>query len=216
MKNIIYILTLIILNSCANLTSLQDGRTLKKGEIEIAPFVSVGKFKDNLPDGKVQNDDENYYAPLLGLRTRFGIAKNFDGGIVIDMSTNFGLASKYQFIGNIESKFNSSIGLDFGVNTFGILFDRFIYYYSVPLYLSYNPNKIFTVFVTPRFMNNSEYVFREQYSKESTGKKYNINKFKISYGFLFGKKNKIGIEITNNLDKISTPTHLSIGYNVKL
>lgn len=216
MKNIIYILTLIILNSCANLTSLQDGRTLKKGEIEIAPFVSVGKFKDNLPDGKVQNDDQNYYAPVVGLRTRFGIVKNFDGGIVIDMSTNFGLASKYQFIGNNESKFNSSIGLEFGANTFGFLFDRNIYYYSVPLYLSYNSNESFTVFVTPRLRNNSEYVFRERYCKENVGEKYNTNKFTISYGFLFGRKNKIGIEMTNNLDKNGLPIHLAIGYNVKL
>lgn len=212
MKNITYILLLIILNSCANLSSLQDGRTLEKNEIEITPIVVVSKY--NNPD--FFNGDKKDYLPTFGLRAKFGLAKNFDAGIVLDLSTNFGITSKYQFIGNSETKFNSSAGLDFGVNVTALLFDRTIYYYSVPLYLSYNPNKSFSLFVTPRFINNSDFVYSSRYNKESVGHKYQINRFPITYGILFGKKNKYGIEVSNNSNNLFLPTQLSLGYNIKL
>ncbi|WP_395077803.1 hypothetical protein [Flavobacterium sp.] len=216
MKNIFFIPIILALNSCANLSSLQDGRTLEKDEIEITPIVSLSKFNDTFNTSEYENDNKNYYLPTIGLRAKFGIVKNFDAGIVLDFSTNFGISSKYQFIGNSETKFNSSIGLDLGANIIAIPFDRNLYYYSVPLYLSYNPNNAFSFFIIPRFINNSDFINSSQYTREGFVDKYKKKRFSLTYGILFGKKNKFGIEISNNSNNLFLPTQLSLGYNIKL
>ncbi len=215
MKKLMYIFTLVILNSCANLASLQDGRTLKKNEIEIAPFAAIAKFSESVPDSQNETVEENFYFPILALRIKYGIVEKFDAGVLMDLSTNFGITTKYQFLGNKESKINSSVGIDFGTNLFGLSYNRLKYYYSVPLYLSYYPNQSFCLFTTPRLINDSEYVFSKEYSKENVGTKYNINKLAVSYGFLFGKRKKIGIEISHNSSNNFIPTQLTLGYNLK-
>ena len=197
------------------MASLQDGRTLKKNEIEIAPFAAIAKFSESVPDSKNESVEENYYLPILALRIKYGITDKFDAGVLMDLSTNFGITAKYQFLGDKVSEINSSVGIDFGTNLFGFSYNRLKYYYSVPIYLSYNPNQKFCFFTTPRLINDSEYVFSKKYSNENVGTKYNINKLAVSYGFLLGKRNKIGVEISHNSGNNFTPTQLTLGYNLK-
>ncbi len=215
MKTLLFLFTVITLNSCANLASLQDGRTLKKNEIEITPFAAIAKFSESVPDSKNEKIEENYYLPIFALRMKYGISEKFDAGVLMDLSTNFGITTKYQFLGNKESKINSSVGIDFGTNLFGLSYNRLKYYYSVPIYLSCNLNQKFCFFTTPRLINDSEYVFSKKYSNENVGTKYNINKLAVSYGFLCGKQNKIGIEISHNSGNNFAPTQLTLGYNLK-
>ena len=107
------------------------------------------------------------------------------------------------------------MGFDFGTNLAVLLFKRKIYYYSVPLYLSYNPNKSISFFITTRFINNFD-SFNPKYNTEINKLENKQNKFAITYGILFGKKNKYGIEISNNSNNLFLPTQLSLGYNIKL
>lgn len=216
MKKVALILPLLILISCANLNSLQDGRTLKKETIEITPMLSIGKFKSNTQNTNNVDETEFDFLPTFGLRAKYGLTDNIDAGINVDISTNFGFTGKYQFVGNQEKKINMSIGIDFGANLIGIINEKLFYYYSTPLYLSYNKNESSALFITPRFINNSEYVFSNKYDQESVGEKYNLSKIILSYGILFGKKNKYGFEITHNSSAIYKPTGISFGCNFRL
>jgi hypothetical protein len=216
MKKIAAILLLFILNSCASLNSLQDGRTLKKGTVEITPMVSLGKFMSNTQNANNIDETECDFLPTLGLRAKYGLTHKIDGGINLDIATNIGFTGKYQFIGNQEKRINTSIGIDFGANITGIINEKLFYYYSVPLYFSYNRNESFSCFVTPRFINNREYVFSNKYDQESVGEKYNLSRIVLSYGFLFGKKNKYGFEINHNSSNILKPTGISFGYSFRI
>jgi hypothetical protein len=193
---------------------MQDGRTLKKGTREITPMVSSGKFSSKTQNLNNIDETEYDYYPNFSVRAKYGINDKFDAGINFDQATNIGITTKYQFLGNQTSRYNSSIGVDFGANITSALFDKLFYYYSIPLYFSYNISN-YSIFVTPRFINNSEYVFSTKHSTESVGYKYNMSRIVVSYGFLFGKKNKYGIEIGHNSSDIFKPTHLSLGYNIR-
>ena len=77
MKKLMYIFTLVILNSCANLASLQDGRTLKKNEIEIAPFAAIAKFSESVPDSQNETVEENFYFPMATFNWMIGLNIKF-------------------------------------------------------------------------------------------------------------------------------------------
>lgn len=215
MKKIVAIYTFFLFYSCANLNSLQDGKTLEKGTVEVTPMISLGYIKSNgLNDDNV-DESELEFLPTFGLRVKYGIAERFDAGINVDLATDFGFTGKYQFLESANKKFNSSIGADFGANLIGILNGDLMYYYSVPLYISYHHNEAVCTFVTPRFIKNSEYAYRNKYDLESVGEKYSLSRFEVSYGMLFGKKNKYGFEISHNSAKTLIPTEISFGYNFR-
>ena len=161
------------------------------------------------------DESEFDFLPSIGLRAKYGITERFDAGVNVDFSTNFGFTGKYQFLGSNNRKFNSSVGADFGANLIGVLNQKLFYYYSVPLYISYNHNEKVTTFITPRFINNSEYVYSNKYGKETVGEKYNLSKIEMTYGMLFGTKNKYGFEISHSSSKILIPTEISFGYNFR-
>jgi hypothetical protein len=217
MKKIFVICTFFLLYSCANLNSLQDGKTLEKGTFEITPIMSVGYYKSNVLDDNNVDEPELDILPTIGLRAKYGISERFDAGINADLSTNFGFTGKYQFLQSANKKLNSSIGADFGTNLLSILNNEdTFYYYSVPLYISYNHNEAVCTFVVPRFINKSEYVYTNKYDAErSVGEKYSLSKFNVAYGMLFGKKNTYGFEISHNSSKTLMPTEISFGYNYR-
>lgn len=215
MRKLSAILILFHFYSCATLNSLQDGRTLKKDTYEITPMISVGKFESHTQNTNNLDESEFDYVPALSLRAKYGLTDKFDAGIIFDLATNFGFTGKYQLIGNQDKKFNTSLGIDFGANIIGIAHGKLFYYYSVPLYFSYNRNESFTIFITPRFINNSEYVFSNRYNLESVGMNYNVSKIVASYGIMLGRKNKYGFEISHNSAQILRPTGISIGYNFR-
>lgn len=177
--------------------------------------MSLGKFKSNTQNANNLDESEYDFLPSIGIRAKYGITDKIDGGINIDLSTNIGFTGKYQFIGKRDNKFNSSIGVDFGANLIGVFNYKLFYYYSIPLYLSYGFKETITTFVTPRMINNSEYVFSNKYGKETVGEKFNSTNVSLCYGILFGKKDKYGFEISHNSSKILQPTEIAFGYNFR-
>lgn len=206
----------LLMVSCAGISSFQDGRTLGKQNLEITPSVSASKFKNHTIQ---EGENEEYdFAPLLTLRARYGVKENFDLGLYIDQSLNIGLSTKYQFIGKgKEAKFNSSIGLDLGANPYAFAYNSPMFYYSVPLYFSFNPDEKKAFYFIPRFINNTKYVLGSKYNNQKKGVRYSINRVALSYGFLFGKKNKYGIEVQHSSinAKIYVPTHIALGYIIR-
>lgn len=217
MKKIVFTILIVLLcvlfQNCSSVNSIQDGRTLPKDKIEITPIVSFGKFASKTQNDNNKDEFEFNYYPNFSLRAKYGFKNNFDTGIIIDQSLNFGITTKHQFIGNQKAKFNVSFGVDLGFNLMAVFYEKLIYNYSIPLYISYNQNN-YSIFITPRFINNSEYVFNNIHDKETIASKHNISRINISYGLLFGKKNKFGFEIQHNLSNILIPSHLALGYNI--
>lgn len=211
-KIILVLIFLQVFYNCVSINPLQDGRTLKKNSIEIAPSINFSST-NNVMENCIKTCNEHKIIPYITIRGKYGIRHNLDLGVNVDFSTNLGFTGKYQFIGNQTAKINASVGLDFGLNIYLIAYEKIQYYYSVPFYLSYNPNDKFAFYLTPRFINNSKYIYDNKYTKDTIGYDYQYNRLSISYGVLYGKKNKYGIEISNNSrGNIIRPTHLSIGY----
>ncbi len=212
MKFFYFALLLILFSGCANLNSLQGGKTLPKDTFEITPIVGLGTFEE--AENFYEDRNEFVAIPNCGLRVKYGFTDKIDAGITADLSSNFGLTGKYHVLGKKNSKFNSSIGFDFGANLIVFSYGTLLYYYSVPLYFSYDFKSTFSFYLTPRYINNSGYRIISRTNKNSSND-ISLNRATISYGALFGKKHKFGLEISNNSKNLLIPTQIAFGYNIR-
>ncbi len=207
------ILVLLSLNliSCLSLSSVQSGKTLGKEKIEGSIVGTMGEYSQISTFGE---DGIFDYKPSFGLKIRYGATDKIDFGANIDQSLVIGASVKYQFLGNIESRFASSIGFELGFSFMPILIGDINHYLSIPLFLSFHPKDNFVIFLTPRFLYASDFVFASLTGAEITESK--ISKFGNSYGFIFGRKHKIALELSNFNNTFFKPTNFSIGYILTL
>lgn len=213
-KIYIYFILVLLVSGCANLSSLQDGRTLQEGILEFSPILTSGGYYYSLNKPNPENEDDNYnrYIPIIpSLRTKIGFGSKFDAGVILDLSSSFGVTSKYQIMGNNDAVLNASIGLDLGTNLLALFYEKCVYYYSVPFYLSYNPHPKFAIFATPRYSSKSDFFYNDSFSVNSGDTVSDYKTF--SYGLIYGKKEKFGIELANIGFRKYQPEFLSIFYS---
>ena len=199
--------TAVFLSSCLSLTTLQSGKTLGKDNSEIAITGSSGRYS---VISALDDEGDFDYLPLIAFRGQYGVSQKLDLGFRVDLNTFMGPSIKYQFIGNQNSLFSSSIGLETGLNFFAFAFGNFTYYASAPLYLSYHPKDFISINLTPRFINTSEYIFEEHSNTPGAGNRYSI--IGSSYGLILGYRHKCAIEVSNFGLEYYKPTQFSIGY----
>jgi hypothetical protein len=199
--------TTVLLSGCLSLSTLQSGKTLGKDHFELAVSGSYGKFsKISVLDNEGDFDNK----PLISARGQYGVSERVDIGLRLNQNTFVGPTVKWQIMGDKESTFASSVGLDIGFNFFAFAFGNFTYYTSIPLYLSYHPKKNISFYLTPRYLITSEYVFVDQSIDPGKGDTYSL--FGGSYGILLGDKHKIAVEASNFGKELYRPTVLTLGY----
>ncbi len=201
------VLTTTLFSSCLSISTVQSGRTLGKGNSEIALIGSYGRYSQI---SVIDNDGNFDYLPVFAIRQQYGFSQKLDIALTVDQNTFLSPSIKYQFIGDNKSHFASSIGLETGVNFFTFLFGNFTHYVTVPLYLSYHPKNNISLYLTPRYINTSEYIFNKQSSSPGAGDSF--SQLGSSYGIILGSKHKFALEISNFGLDYYKPTQFSIGY----
>ncbi len=213
LKRINYLLPLSILftvgfGSCITLNSHQTGRTVGYNNNSIITTISFG---DNYFEKYFHNkDSKSIYLDDFGVFQ--GISDNFDIGIKVNSMLTFTGTGKYQFIGDKNSLFASSVGLDLGYNPI-LLFNRTILYNGgLSLYNSIHPTDFLAFTLSPRYIGHGAIFFGDDFS---------INHiFGYSAGIIIGRKHQISIELSQfNLNKgylFDNKPIFSLGYIFKL
>jgi len=134
------IIVTLVISSCSMMSSMQTGRTMKKGDVGLA--VGYGSL--------LESNGSNVFSDFhfLELNLRYGLFKYFDVGLEFASAYPTTLDVKYQFAGTDSSIYACSIGFGFtvqsarsGFREIGVL---------VPLYTSFHPIKEVAVFLSPR------------------------------------------------------------------
>lgn len=211
-KNILFksivAFALLALSSCLSISTLQSGKSLGENNMELTAAGTFGEYSQNSYLDKEGSFDMK---PLFSFRGRIGISENIDFGLQFDQTSLISTSFKYQFLGNKNSTFASSIGTDAGFNFLASTFGNFTHFVSIPIYTSYHMSDNFIIYLTPRYMYISKYVFSDP-DGDSTGSMGRNNMIRSSYGIIFGKKNKIGLEVSNYDSKFYKPTQFTLGY----
>ena len=135
---------------------MQSGRTLGENNVELGINGSYGKYSEtSVIDEKGDSD----YKPLIAIRGQYGFSRKLDLGVRIDQTKFLGGLIKYQFVGSNKSSFATSIGLEAGFNLGAFLFGNLTSFLTIPLYLSYHPKSYISIYLTPRYLYTSEYIF---------------------------------------------------------
>ena len=137
-----------LIGSCAQLSSFQTGKTLGKGnKVFTGGLVGYGLYEPESQGGEIGST----MWPHAVFSTQIGLSNRFDLGLQVSTGYNAQIFGKYQFIGNLESKFAASLGAG-GVMQFNTPDEKPIYRGHVPLYLSYHNSEKGAVYLTPRFI----------------------------------------------------------------
>lgn len=167
--------SLFLLSSCGQLSSLQTGRVLEKGETTIGgAILGYGVQGENAGGGEIGAA----LFPQAEILVRRGLSSNFDMGLKISTGGNVLLDGKYQFVGNGDSPFAVAIGTGFELQ---VAEENTVLRTHFPLYLSYHFKEKNAVYTTPRYVfqyvkegNNSYFIglgggYYRRFSPEISG-----------------------------------------------
>lgn len=150
--------------------------------------------------------------PILAFDMQAGLGRTTDLLIHADQHLNLGGGIKQQLWGGEQKPFAGSIGVMAGINLGHILASRSNTYLTVPLYTSYDLRSNFSLCFTPRYL----YQRSHDFVPDSIGsvilyhKAY--NRFGLSYGFLWGREVKFGLEISHFAGPLFQPSQISVGF----
>ena len=170
---------LLTLSSCASLTGFEEGRVLGEGNKEFDVSLNFTRAPDLFDDDSLNDLQDNLIFPNIDVSFKYGINDKIDIGVKGSTNSNYSFLSKYQLVGDNNSKFALSPGLEIGT----IL--GHAYTFGIPVYTSYYPNESITINFTSRF------TFQTLNSIENINAGYLGGNF----GVLFGQKNKFGFDI---------------------
>jgi len=173
---------LFLLSSCASLTGFEEGRSLGADNSELTisgNFTRVPDLFDDEDSGGLDSLDTSISFPNLEFTFKRGITDKLDVGLRASTNLNASTFAKYQVVGDKSSKFALSPGFEAGT-ILGLAYNV-----GVPIYATYYPNEAVAINITPRYM------YQFIVGDELDGASYIGGNF----GFLFGKKNKFGIDI---------------------
>lgn len=202
----------IALMSCASLTTHQTGRTIGKNK------ASLGLTVDHMivDSNRIYPIDSGSIT-IPTLTTYFGVGEKLDIGLDVNITTFMNLHAKYQFIGDQESKFASSIGIDLGTPSVWMLVAGGTFNSSVSLYYSYHFNRLFAVSLTPRYTYigslTDDYVIELNYTEDD------IHAYGYTAGIFIGDIHQFSLIysqfVTNQAFDFNTSPILGIGYQWK-
>lgn len=171
-----------LISSCASLTGYQDGKTLGTNNFELtasANFSQSPTFLD-LIDSISTDDIPTFGFPNIEIGGRYGVIEKLDVSFRMNTNLNLALGGKYQLLGDKQSKFALSSGLELG--TFGLVTN--LWNIQIPIYTSFHPTENLTIYATPRYI----------YQFTSLAGLIDWNYYGGNIGFLFGSKHKFGID----------------------
>lgn len=167
------ILIIVLMTSCAQISSFQSARTTAKGEGEFGASLNVAGITGGF-------DNESYAAPLIDLWGRYGVGSKTDIGLKVSTGLTIVFDIKQQLVGDQQSKFALAVGGAAGAFPAGAL----VYQFHIPVYLSFHPSEKIAWYLTPRYVN------------QGISGAGSANYLGSSVGVLFGKKVKFGIDIS--------------------
>lgn len=141
-------ISLSILTSCGQLSSLQTARVLDEGQVNVGGAVIGYGIQDPDAGGGELGSGIFPHVEVLG---RFGIAESMDLGVKLSTGGNLLFDVKYQLVGDAFSEFAVSIGggLEYqGSNPT----ENIILRGHLPVYLSYHPTDNDAVYLSPRYI----------------------------------------------------------------
>lgn len=180
-------LTLLLLISCANISSLQTARTLQKGQDEILAGVSL-----NNPSYPVSDGGTILKIPCFELAYRRGFAEKADFGLQLNVPGTINIDTKYQLVDQKRWALALSAGLGW-TKTFGLetivqdsgLDIQFLDAY-LPIHWSYDLNPKMVFYVSPKFLHRMMF---------SEGSEFNaLNYVGGTSGLKFGQKTGVYLE----------------------
>lgn len=136
-------------SNCAQLSSLQTGRTVGQNELEVGGgLIGYGINDPNAGGGEIQGG----ILPHLAVWGHYGLLDNVDAQVKISTGGNLSLAGKWQFIGDQESSFAMAIapGIEGQINP--STDESGIFRTHLPLYLSIHPSDRFAAYATPKYI----------------------------------------------------------------
>lgn len=184
------IISISLLTGCASMSCMQTARTTEKGKLAGGFGAGTVKMDIGLKDtsGKVVN----IKAPFLELFGRYGITDKWDVGAKLTLIGTFLVDTKYQFLGDAESKLASSIG--FGAGFMSIKsgdFENKITDIHIPYYISVHPTKWLGIYANPRYVYR---MTKSTNTSENTVSKGNSSWYGLTGGLRFGKNSGLFIE----------------------
>ena len=185
------------LASCVSLNSHQTGRTV--GKDDYAAFANVNLGIDPDPIHQVE------------VGAFHGIKENLDLGVKINSFFHLTGLSKLQIIGNKNSLFASSIGMNIGITPYGLPVGLIGYSSTLSLFNSIHPTDYLAFTFSPTY----HYFGYADYSKIKT---YNTvsNIYGYSVGVIVGKKHQVSLELlqfeNNVVYLLYSEPIISLGY----
>lgn len=199
---------LLFTTACVNTNSLQSGRTLGKGEGESIVSFAEGAWSHN---SQGFEDGLGNYIPMVEVGSNYGVAENLDLAYRLNSVGFLSGQIKFQFLGDKESFFASSIGGDLGLSAFTLFGHIIQYRVSIPLYLSFHPSDELCVFLTPRYTLSSVYDFAQKPGSDWEPPQ-NLNYAAFSYGIMIGSTNKFVFEFTHSAGNLLIPNQFAFGF----
>ena len=175
MKNLFLLLTLTLFWSCGPVINLESGRT--NGEstsgIQGNLVAFYGKYGDNNTKGVL---------PFAELKYSYGVASKFDLGISATSGGNAQFFTKYQFLGDQESKVAMSLGLKIG-KQLSVNGKKGPTRFYLPLYFSIHPSEKVAFFLNPMYAKQKvKNDFDSDFFGFTTGSIFYINENEIFLG----------------------------------
>ena len=200
-KIAIFIICCSTFYGCVTLNSNQSGRTLGKGKSNFSWDFTGGNMEKPLYTDKKEN-----YVTNFGYSR--GLTENFDIGLALNSGNSLTIKTKYQFLGNKESIFASSIGFDASIDFLGTITANGIAHYgfSSAIYNSIHITDYLAIIAVPKYI-----LF---VSHEFPGEVHN-NIYGYSTGIMLGKNHHFVLEISqfvnNKRYSFKTAPHFSFG-----
>jgi hypothetical protein len=184
MKIYCFLLSILLLASCAVPSDFSTGRVVPVGETEVISMMGFSNFSnqkaflaDTIMDIK--------YSPSFIVQTRGGISDKLDIGLKLEspiLTTDLDI--KYQYLGNYDSQFAASAYL-------GLRAENFInFHVGFGTNVSWQVNKFVEIFASPKYLINI---------KERNNEYRNY--FGLSTGLHLGSKESFKIVITGSFFK---------------
>ncbi len=208
--SILILVSSLILSGCFNQHQFQTAKTLHKGEVSIGAGVLAGTSSSLLAvddfDLNVPIGDAKAYA-------RVGLGKRQDIGLSYALLTqNVDLDYKHMVVGDHDSKFVLSPGVNVGTSILGL--NLFSLRFGLHMHSSYELNDQFRLFLTPTIQFDHAGIDFISFSNST------ISRLGGTAGIEFDKKDWkfiIGLHFTGALDGpqdivLSELRNFTIGY----
>ena len=205
---IIFLFLLLGSAGCVSLNSHQTGRTIGKDNYSLFGTFNFGTIDSKHYDFAYEDSGRFYIAEIGAFR---GLKENLDIGIKVNSSFHFTGISKYQFIGNKNSLFASSLGLDVGIGLGGLPLGGMSYSGTFSVFNSIHPTDNFAISFSPRYNYLGFTNFTKEYGYTTANHIYGY-----SAALIFGKKHQFSLELSQyvNNKKFTFDTRpiMSLGY----